>query len=49
MAAMVGSRPETVIRALSELEADGLINIQRRRITIPSLDPLIDATGISDT
>lgn len=46
MAAMVGTRPETVIRTLSELEADGLVSINRRQITIPALDPLIDATGI---
>ncbi|MBP7146896.1 MAG: Crp/Fnr family transcriptional regulator [Acidobacteria bacterium] len=42
LAAMLGARPETISRAIAQLERRGLAHFTGRRVTIPDLDALID-------
>lgn len=42
VAAMLGTRPETVARTLKALEGDGVAFFRGRRVTVPDLDALMD-------
>ncbi len=42
MAAMVGTRPETIARAVRALEIDGVASFDGRRVVVPDLDDLLD-------
>lgn len=48
LAAMVGVRPESVGRALKELEDKDLITFRRQRVTVPSIDRLLDVAGLDE-
>lgn len=48
IADIVGTAPESLIRMLSELKSDHLIEINQRRIKVKNLKALIDVANISD-
>lgn len=48
LAAMVGTRPETIARTLRALEDDNVARFSGRRVTIPDLDRLMDETEADD-
>lgn len=48
IADIVGTAPESLIRMLSELKSDRLIEIHDRRIRVKNLKALIDVANISD-
>jgi CRP-like cAMP-binding protein len=45
IAALVEARPETVARAIRELDKEGLASFHRRRVVVPRLDRLIEAAS----
>lgn len=42
MAALLGARPETIARALHDLKADGVVQLEGRHALVPDLDLLLD-------
>lgn len=46
IAAMVGARPETITRALRELEEEGVATFRGRQVEIKRLDRLMDVAGV---
>ncbi len=42
IAAILGSRPETIARSINALEADGVARFSGRNVIVPDLDPLLD-------
>lgn len=42
IAAMVGSRPETIARAIKSLEQDGICSFAGRKVIVPDLDQLLN-------
>lgn len=49
LAAMVGVRPESIARAFKELEGEGLLLIRRRRVTVPSIERLLEIAGLDES
>jgi len=43
MAAMIGTRPETIARAVRSLENEGIAHFEGRQCRVPDLDALLDA------
>jgi CRP/FNR family transcriptional regulator len=46
IASLVGARPESVSRVLKQLELDGIATFDGRHVTVPDLDPLMDAAEL---
>ncbi|MCC7460052.1 MAG: Crp/Fnr family transcriptional regulator [Proteobacteria bacterium] len=46
MASMIGTSPETVIRFLSELDQEGLVRQDGKKIFIPDMNALADEAGV---
>jgi CRP-like cAMP-binding protein len=47
MAAMIGTRPETIARAVRSLEDEGIAHFEGRVCRVPDLDALLDAVELS--
>ncbi len=45
LAASIGARPESISRAIRELEEDSVARFSGRFVTVPDLDALLDAAG----
>ncbi len=45
LADLLGTRPETVWRAMRELETAGVLKVEGRRVIIRDLDRLLDQAG----
>ena len=46
MAAMVGTRPETIARAVRSLEDEGIARFAGRKVVVPDLDALLDVIEV---
>lgn len=42
LAAMVGTRPETIARTVKAIQSDGVARFEGRRVLVPDLDDLLD-------
>ncbi len=42
LAAMIGTRPETMSRTIRQMEADGIARFSGRNVIVPTLDGLLD-------